>query len=331
MTKTKIPFLRGIGVGILVLILSFSSAYGLLFLQDQTDITESYTAEQTTVITLLNDQPRSQNVFIQIAPTSQYLLSYIDIEDSTITLVPGEKKNILINTLLPEDTLSPETHSIDIIARSDDDKSVARTKILFTVPGIARPNLELASQEFNIDGAEKILSFELENAGNVIMRPQPEIIITQNNVEVKSIEYKTPIQIMPSRTYPLSMRMDVGTLEEGNYEVQVIFTDRDDIKLESKKESFEVKSTYESTVQVQNIIMPLIIGGIFIVLVSALFIVNRILKKRQDPLDQKIRSLEKKEKAMEKELQKLINETHRTVGTANQWIKKHLGEEYELR
>lgn len=331
MTQKKISLVKGIGVSLLVVLLTLNFASGLLFLQDQTDISESYTAEQTTIITLLNDQPRSQNIIIQVAPSSQYLLSYIDIEDTTLTLIPGEKKNVLINTQIEEGILSPETHIIELIARSDDDKSIAKTKIIFSVEGVAKPNLEIISEEYDLDNAEKILSFELENSGNIIMRPRPEIQIKKDNINIKNIEYKTPIQIMPGRTYPLSMRLDTSSIEEGTYTVQVTFFDRNNIALSSKIQTFTIKSNYEESTNPINFTTPLIIGGIFIALIGSLFGVNALLRNKEKPINKIIRRLERKEQQLDKKLQKLINQTHQTVNTTNKWIKKNLGEKYELR
>lgn len=331
MKKEDIPWKRGIVVSLLVVLLSFSFAEGLLFLQDQTIISETYTSEQTTIITLLNDQPRSQNILIQLSPQSEYLSKYLELEDTAITLIPGEKKNILLNTALPEEGLSPEKHIIELIAKSDDDKSVAKTKIFFNVPGIAKPQLEIGEEEFNLDKEEKTILVELKNTGNVIMRPQPNIIISKGKETVKEIEYKTPIQIMPQESYLLHMRIDTSSLEPALYELDVTFTDRDHIELNTKTNTFEVKSEYEETTTKQNFTTPLIIISILIILGGALYVVNKQLKKQEDPLTIKLAQLEKREKKLEKELQKLINETHQTISTSNKWIRKNIGEEYELR
>lgn len=318
-------------VGLLIMICSFNFVEGLLFLQDQTDISESYTAEQTTVITLLNDQPRSQNIFIQIAPASKYLLNYIDIGDPTLTLIPGEKKNVLINTEFPKELLSPETHTIEIIARTDDDKSIAKTKITFTVPGIARPSLELIDEKFNLEGAEKTITIELENTGNVIMRPRPEIIIVKGTEIIKTTTYKTPIQIMPERTYPITLRVDTSSIKEGDYKVHVLFFERDGIEISTQEYLFKVKEKYENQKKEINFIMPALIGGILTILIIATIIVNKELKNKDDPLTKKLKLLEKREKLLTKELETLIKETHQTIHISNKWIRKNMGEEYELR
>ncbi|MCA9477944.1 MAG: hypothetical protein KC535_02240 [Nanoarchaeota archaeon] len=300
-------------------------------MQDQTDISESYTAEQTTVITLLNDQPRSQNVIIQIAPDSQYLLAYLDIEDTTLTLIPGEKKNVLLNTYFPEEGLSPETHYIDIIARSDDDRSVARTQVVFTVPGTATPHLNILSESFNLNSQEKTIGLDLENDGNVILRPQINIIISQGTETIKTINYKTPLQILPGEVYPLNLRIDTTSLQEGNYEVSVDIHARDGIELSTEKKPFDVLEEGAIPQKNEQNNTPFIIAGIFVILVTALLSVNAQLKRKDDPLTKKIRFLEKKEKLLEKELQKLIKDTHQVVDTSNKWIRSNLGEEYELR
>lgn len=311
--------------GILVVLLcSLPSAYALSFLQQTTDITDTYDYEQTIVITILNDEPEVKNILITVSPQSYYLSEYITIENDRITLSSGEKRNILVKTNFPSN-LSPETHELILIAQDDEKKSTAKTIISFDIDGIASPAFTLSNQHTEQKDKEIIITTTLANEGNVIIRTTPHIQVNKDSTNIKSIDYKQPIVILPGKSYPLTLRLETTTLKPDTYNIFAEFTSLNTPPVQTDPFETTVESTSSKstkTVPISNYVVTTIL-----VLAVLTVIGMNIFSKKKDEYSH----LLKRQKKAEIEIKKLLIQTNTFINDANKWISTHKGKNHELR
>ncbi|MBN2457719.1 hypothetical protein JXB31_01150 [Candidatus Woesearchaeota archaeon] len=181
--------------------------------------------EYSIIITLINPESTLTTVSAAIDSSSEYLVPYVTIDAADgIVLEPNDKKNIKLTLSLP-DELSPEKHELVVNFVSANLK-MGSFRLSFVIEGKENMGLELAGMDVESQTPNNpvYLNFNLKNTGNVIVRPEPSIIIYRGESVVDSFGQESSIMIMPGQDYNLTLLYDTAKITEpGMYKAEAKF------------------------------------------------------------------------------------------------------------
>ncbi len=291
---------------------------------------DNHDKEQTLVLTILNDGPRTEQIRMIFDPYSSYLMEYVTLEPAMFNLSPNSRKNVELTFRFPQD-LSPETHTLILTPVTDKDMGTSST-FSFTVPGVAKHDLEIESvtAEDIMTDESLIIDLALYNRGNVIARAYPKIEIWNDTELIDMIEYKSMVMIMPYSRYDLSLRHDFLNPIPGNFTIQttVSYNDR---QLETGLTSTTFSIISEEVESAESFGWAYLLFGAG-VLVIVLFIIFQFHSPSEGiNKERRIILLKKKIILLEKELSGMVKETENFIHSSNRWMRPRFGEHYEFR
>lgn len=338
-------------IALLVLVFSSGTALGLKVFPTKTDLGDKFYDKQSFIFTVLNDGPKAQQVSIGIDRDSYYLEEYVKIEPETFVLKPNSKKNIQLTTYFPRN-LSPEEHNLILQPLSNSEEGDT-TSYVFTVPGVAKPGLDIESVSISdiSVGESLVLNVLLDNVGNVIARGNAEVIITNESGEVGRLSYNSKVLVMPFSLYNLTLLYDASNLAPGRYNADVLFTFNGGLTTNKVTEKFYVGS--DGDVKKGGFSFPWEtlmygFGGIVFVAMVAIMIKPSLLvgkgkgsagvtkskkkssgfsfgapkSKYSKEIVDKVKGMDHRAKEIEKDLDKIVAATHKFVDSSNHWLRK---------
>lgn len=305
----------------------------LIMLPEEMDLTESFDLDETTIVTVINTEPRVETINFEISKKTDYLEKYVKIEPQSANIRPNENINIKIITKFPSN-LSPEKHTAEIVGKTNSGKS-SKFKLTFSVSGVANRDFSYSIGDVDDEKKTLILNAVFENKGNVIEWIEPSINIYEKENKsnlIDTIEYKEVIRVMPKSTYPLTLRYDKTLLKEGEYEMELTIINNGDLN-DPKTVSFNVEKDFKKTnyaTKNNNVIIIVIV-----VLVIA-YIIFEVLKKRTITKNntQQVRvpkRLDKRLKRIENSTSKIAKKTTKIITKANKFIGTNYGDEHEIK
>jgi len=234
-----------------ILIVSAGGAAGLVVTPEKTML-DDHDSKQEFIVTFLNDGFEPTGCHLTPTPTSTYLTPYLSMEPRQFVVQPGEQENVKVTTNFPSE-MPPQRHVLEVEAFPGSEHSF---KVSFEPEGEARKGLKL--HEVNIHmvegGHAMTASVEYRNTGNVYLFLTPTLTISRasDGATMKDLEYPRPLVVPPGKSYPLTLRQDVGSLSEGDYAARVGARYRIDKtseveSLESELYAFEVEPVEELT------------------------------------------------------------------------------------
>lgn len=297
-----------------------------------TALGENYAAEQSFILTVLNDGAAAEKVIMKTDPESYYLMEYVKIEPQEFTLKSNSKKNVQITTDFPED-LSPEKHRL-VIQPMTEDEIGEQAVYTFTVPGIARPDLRLSDISLDHGDESFTLDVELQNMGNVIARASPDIQVMNGSEVLDELEYESRIMVMPFEKYNLSLLYDTTGLGAGDYELRVGFRYNDNLKTNQLSADFSVMQEGTANSSGALSILTDLKYPIFIAIILVLLFftikpeyLKRVfhIAKRRPVKDKRLVELERRLAGMEKEAHELAGMTQAFIKESNDWLSRRFG------
>jgi hypothetical protein len=167
-----------------------------------------------------------------VAPTGT--ATWIDYPAETFTFAPGEGVERTFTVTIPEDAapgqyiagLSLETaEPLEVEGTALFRQVVRKTIAVFIiVPGEETPAFSVGEPTLVTDGAFNQVVIPVENSGNVLVRPQGELVV--RDADGKAV-VTTPVamgSVYAGLTVPLSVALTTP-LPEGDYTVEVALTD----------------------------------------------------------------------------------------------------------
>ncbi len=335
-----------------------SPALGLKVFPTLTELGENYHKKQSFILTVLNDGPKTEDVAITIKPDSYYLEDYVTIEPKGFILKPNSKQNVQLTTFFPKN-LSPEKHKLNLHAAGKG-SSGEECSYTFTVPGIAKPNLKVDDIYIDDIAADEslIINVVLDNLGNVIARARPVVEIRNESGVLGELNYESVIMVMPFEKYNLSLMYDTSSFGEGDFSVDVAFLYNGGLETNKISKGFSITkaggmnanfgsgflaNAYSALSFISN---PYVV--ITLILAVLLFYVFRKpehLKKLKllgkqghsrtrypKEINLKLDNLAERHKKIDKEVNSLVNSTHKFVEDSNGFLRARFGEgKYEFK
>lgn len=322
---------------VIVLLICISPSYALKVFPTITELGDSYSNRQSFILTVLNDGPKTEDIILMLDPDSSYMQSYVSIDPVSFSIKSNGKQNVRISTSFPKN-LSPETHQVVIIPMTSDGAQ-EQAVYSFSVPGIAKPNLEIADITIENIGSDDglVISIQLNNLGNVIARGVPHLSVMNGSKEMGSLRYESKVMVMPFNKYNISLMYDVSDLAPGNYTARLYFQYNNNLTTPPFEKDFEIRSQQqksERSFQWLWFLLVIPIGGLVAYLVLKPESLKKIIpdsKKYPKNIVVKVNELTEKQERIDKDLHELFDKTNLFVTESNEWMKTKFNGKYQFK
>lgn len=149
---------------------------------------------------------------------------WLSVSPSKVHLLPGEMKNVEYKVHISKSAKGVLVGMVSFVPETQEQQGinlVISVSIFITVSGTEKINAYLDNMKFSRDGGNLQVSVEVQNKGNVHLRPEGKCVLESGNSQKIEVQIPQGRPVYPGMSRTSVGRIDINKVPAGKYSAMV--------------------------------------------------------------------------------------------------------------